>query len=86
MDNTIRFWDLTKGERTVPLTAGEPVIEGSSVRTNVAYITPHPTECPHTMLALTIDVLKDTYDHSCDRARSDECQHLMTGSPAARSR
>ena len=31
-----------------------------------------------------LNVLKDTYDHICYWARSDEYQHLMTDSPAAR--
>jgi hypothetical protein len=33
-------------------------------------------ECPS-----TLNVLKDTYDHSCYWALSDEWQHLMAGSP-----
>ena len=30
-----------------------------------------------------LNVLKDAYEHSCYRARSDEYQHLMTDSPMA---
>jgi hypothetical protein len=36
-------------------------------------------ECPS-----PLNVLKDTYDHSCYSACSDKCQHLMTDSPTAR--
>ena len=36
-------------------------------------------QCPS-----SLNVLKATYDHSCYLARSDEYQHLMTDSPAAR--
>ena len=31
-----------------------------------------------------LSALKDTYDYSCFRARSDEYRRLMTDSPAAR--
>jgi hypothetical protein len=33
----------------------------------------------------SLNVLKDTYDHSCYLARSYEYQHLMADSPAARA-
>ena len=32
----------------------------------------------------SLNVVKDTYDHSCDGAHSDEYQHVMTDSPVAR--
>jgi hypothetical protein len=34
--------------------------------------------------ASPLNVLKDTYDRSCDCARSDECPHVMASPPAAR--
>ena len=34
---------------------------------------------------ISLNVLKEIYDHSCYRARSDEYQHLMTDLPTRRS-